>query len=163
MPTKGRDTLNRAISSVAPQLEHGDELLVLRRDNVAYGNATRDEAIPRCIGSHLWWVDDDDVAEPDALATIRKHVSESPELIHVFRMQYPIHGDVLWREEGDWQCGRIGSPMCVIPNVPGKLGSWVHPGVSCGDWNFFDQTLKLQGGPLVWHEEIIYQIKPAWL
>lgn len=160
MPTQGRPTLNRAIASLTPQLHHGDELLVIRRDGIPYGNATRDEAIPRCMGSHLWWVDDDDIAVPNALEVIRAKVGLNPGSINVFCMQHGSNGSVLG-EDQIWQQGRVGGPMCVVPNVPGKLGMWAYDAVHCGDFNFLKTTLQLQGGPPVWHEDIIYTIRPT--
>ena len=158
IPTQGRPTLLRTLESLTPQLEDGDEILIMRRDNVPYGNATRDEAIPRCLGSHLWWIDDDDIATPNALQIIRDGVSGSPGQTHVFRMQYG-GGNVLWGEKS-YSCGNIGGAMMVVPNVPGKLGTWVHEGVSCGDWHFLKHTVQMQGGPVVWHEEVLQIIRP---
>lgn len=117
--------------------------------------------MPRCLGTHLWWMDDDDVATEGALAIIREKVARQPERIHIFKMQYNgKHGGILWADN-HLTMGNVGGTMAVVPNVPGKLGSWVHPGIHCGDYHFLKQTLELQGGPPVFHPDIIAIIRPG--
>ncbi len=165
--TNGRDTLTRTLASLAPQLGDGDELLVLRRDGVPWGNATRDEAMARATASHLWWMDDDDIATEGALEAIRQGVAEDPETVHIFKMQGRLyHGDqefVLWEEPKVEFC-RVGGTMCVVPNIPEKLGTWVHterdPPGRCGDWHFLTQTLERLGREPCFHEDIIARIRP---
>jgi hypothetical protein len=163
--TSGRPTLTRAIASLAPQLEHGDEMLIVRRDNTPWGNQARDDAIPRCAGTHLWWMDDDDMAATNALAIIRQAVAADPGTIHIFRMAYEDRPVIIWQEQR-FECGWVGGPMCVVPNTPGLLGQWQHnhayPGFKageCGDWHFLSRTLELLGRPPVWHTNIIARIR----
>jgi hypothetical protein len=168
--TSGRGSLSRTLASLASQIGDGDEILVLRRDNVPKGNATRDEAIKKATGSHLWWADDDDIAAPGALETIRKKVAEDPQTIHIFKMKSGA-GYMLWEEPEFRLCG-VGGPMCVVPNIPGKLGKWKHKknytGAvgACGDYHFLAGTLKKLGTKPVFHKEIIALTKPhlsvAW-
>lgn len=169
VPTKGRPTLARALESVAGQLGEGDEMLVKCR-TTRWGNATRDELVPKATGSHLWWLDDDDMAAPDALDTIRRHVSEDPGTIHVFRMRYenerkPGWPIVLWQAP-EFRLCNVGGPMCVVPNVREALGEWAHdltyteagPG-ACGDWHFLSRTCELLDRDPVFHEEIVARIR----
>ena len=163
--TSGRDTLTRTLASLAPQLRDGDELLVVRRDNVPWGNATRDEAIKRAVGTHLWWVDDDDVATPDAFETIRRHVATDPGTVHIFKMEMPsgviLHPDRIFR------VGLVSGGTCVVPNTPDKLGTWLHderlwnntPG-EAGDFHFLSGTLELLGRDPVFHDDVIARIRP---
>lgn len=163
--TSGRDTLDRTLASLASQLGDGDELLVLRRDGNPFGNATRDEAIPRCAGSHLWWMDDDDIATDGALDTIRAAVELHPEAVHIFRMDC---GDKSFWNGQEVTFGNVGGTMCVVPNIPGKLGVWAHAGRfnagladgNGGDFHFLTGTLSLLGSDPIWHEEIIARIRP---
>ncbi len=161
--TSGRPTLIRTLQSLAPQLEHGDELLVIRRDDAPKGNTTRDEAMPRAAGSHLWWADDDDVATDDALAIIRREVGRDPGAVHVFRMEGDVYHDgvrrVLW-EDPAIRFGNVGGSMVVVPNIPGCLGTWEHPPVDGGDFHFLSGTLALLGRGPVWHPEIVALIRP---
>lgn len=140
---------------MGPQLQDGDEILVARRDNNPKGNATRDELMPRCAGTHLWWVDDDDVATDDALDTIRPIVGDAPDTIHIFRMEsYALHGQILW-DVPRFVFGHISGQMCVVPNRPDKLGSWVHAGNLGGDFQFLESTLKALGSQPVFHDDVI--------
>ena len=160
--TGGRNTLLRTLESLALQLRDGDEIMVERRDNVPWGNATRDEAIKRAAGSHLWWMDDDDVATPDALAIIREAVAQDPGTVHIFKMDRGREG-ILW-DEPKVVLSHIGGTMCVVPNIPGKLGSWVHtkhnPPGKAGDFEFLVGTLELLEREPIFHEEIIAVIRP---
>lgn len=165
--TGGRDTITRTLSSLAPQLEDGDEMIVVRRDDAPFGNRPRDEAMRRAAGSHLWWMDDDDIATEGALAIIRARVAQDPGTVHIFRMDATRRlGRILWdRPEVAFGC--VGGTMCVVPNIPGKLGTWIHDrcynGVEVGaggDFHFLTGTLALLGREPVWHEEIVAVIRP---
>lgn len=153
VPTCGRESLTQTLASLAPQIGDGDELIVLRRDDAPWGHAARDEAMPRCNGTHLWFMDDDDIAAPGALTTIREKVGVDPDTIHIFRMQNS-GGGVYWSDPVA-RYGNVGTPMMVVPNVPGKLGVWNDNGVYEGDWKFLSSTLKLRGDTPVFHREIV--------
>jgi hypothetical protein len=132
---------------------------------VPFGNATRDEAMPRCAGSHLWWMDDDDIALPDALDTIRHAVAKDPGTVHIFRMEYADGRPSLWMEPEVRRCN-VGGTMVVVPNIPGRLGQWAHsqywgdgrPAGSCGDYVFLTGTLERLGRDPVFHEQVIARI-----
>jgi len=159
VPTRGRETLTRTLASLTAQIGDGDEILVVRDHDAPWGNKVRDKTIPRCAGSHIWFMDDDDVAAEGALEAIRSQVGEQPDLIHVFRMRY-ADGYVLWGEP-NLHLGNVGTPMMVVPNVPGKIGRWdLKADGGCNDFYFLEQTVGLQGGPVVWHEQIVAEIRP---
>lgn len=153
--TSGRPTLTRTLASLAPQLEHGDELLVIRNNEAPWGHATRDEAITRANGSHLWFMDDDDIATDDALSVIRSEVAAEPDSVHVFRMQQ--NQLLLWKDPVV-RVGNVGTPMMVVPNVPGKIGGWGTRYEADGD--FLLETLSLRGDTAVFHEHIVALIRP---
>ncbi len=153
--TGGRPTLTRTLESLAPQLEHGDEILCIRNNEAPWGHATRDEAMGRAKGSHLWFMDDDDIAADFALSEIRLTVAEQPDAVHVFKMK---HGDrVLWKDPVV-RIGNVGTPMMVVPNVPESLGRWGT--VYEADGHFLVETLGLRGDQPVFHEQIVALIRP---
>ena len=88
--TAGRKTLRRTLKSITPQLEPGDELFVLRDDSGDAGDTPRNQTMYRAAGSHLLFMDDDDVYVPDALANMRRFADENPGRIGIFRIQYTV-------------------------------------------------------------------------
>ncbi len=153
--TCGRPTLSRTLESLAPQIEHGDEILVIRNDEAPWGHATRQEALSRAKGSHLWFMDDDDIAADFALTEIRLTVAEQPDRVHIFLMK---QGDVVFGLTKMARVGHIGTPMVVVPNQEGKLGRWGTRYESDGD--FFLETLALRDEDPVWHDQIVALIRP---
>ena len=110
-------------------------------------------------GTHLAFMDDDDVYTPGAIATMRNAAADVPV---IFRMDDPLHG-VIWKEpEIKW--ANVSTQMYVVPNVPEKLGSWTPhmPGLKCpgGDFTFIKETVENFGG-VIWREEVTSVIRPA--
>jgi hypothetical protein len=128
--------------------------LVLRRDT-PWGNASRDDAISRAAGSHLWFMDDDDEAAPGALEVIRAAVEREPGRVHLFRMD---DGGTLFWADPEARMGNVGTPMIVVPNDPDRLGSWGS--VYEGDWAFLSTTLALHEQPAVFHDEVVAYVRP---
>lgn len=159
VPTAGRDTLARTLASIAPQLQHGDEILVQRLDCL-YGNEARDRAMAKATGTHLLFMDDDDCYADGALATIREGVALDPGRLHVFRMSY-THGLVLWGGPA-FVSGNIGTPMVAIPNIPDMLGVWNATSHYESDFAFMAQTLVNNGQSPVWHEDVVALVRPEF-
>lgn len=157
VPTCGRDTLPRTLASVGSQLHDGDEMLVVRRDDAPWGNATREDSIPRCDGTHIWFMDDDDVAAPGALDAIHAAIGKEPDRVHLFRMRRGE--DVFWRMPVA-EIGNVGSPMIVVPNTPGKLPRWGDDDLYEADGRFLLETLALRQEQPVFHEEIVALVRP---
>ncbi len=155
VPTCGRTSLGRTLQSLAPQLQTGDELLVLHR-KAPWGNIARNEAIPRATGTHIWFMDDDDTATPDALEHIRAGVAEDPERVHLFRMQYR-DGKVIWREP-IVHVGNVSTILMVVPNEPDRLAKWGTRYES--DADFLIETLKIRREEPVWHEDVVALVRP---
>lgn len=153
--TKGRDTLARTLAAVAPQLESGDELLVMRLD-CEWGNEARDLMMAKATGTHLLFIDDDDVHTPDALTVIREAVSLAPTVMHIFRM---AHGDGLTWAQEDFAVGNVGTPMVCFPNLPDKA-SWQNKDGPISDFRFIHETLKIVGGPPRWYENVVAELRP---
>lgn len=171
-PTKGRDSLRATLASITPQLEDGDEYLVIGDgpQPVAaalcaefgvtyhdgplchtYGATQRDYGIALAAGDWLAFCDDDDTFTPDALALIRTAVERVP---HLFRMQSPR--GVLW-ERQQVREGNVGTPMLVTPrydDMP-KWDDGLYP--YTGDHRFIKRLTDAHG--VVWREEIICNVR----
>lgn len=177
IPTCGRETLRRTLRSIAAQSKPPEEVIVVgdgeqpvaraifeeeRRPGWRYeehgptrliGNAQREHGIALARGDYLSFMDDDDVYEPDAFSAIRAAVAEHPGRPLVFRMDQSF-GAVLWRTPA-LTYGNVGTPMFVVPRLPGLLAPW-----RTNDFDFIAGTVALQGKP-VWREEVIARIRPV--
>jgi hypothetical protein len=138
--TAGRRSITQTLAAITPQLEHGDEILIERLD-CDWGGKARRNAIPRCAGTHLLFIDDDDHHTEGALEHIREKVGRSPHQVHLFAMAYD-DGRVV---EPTWplRIGSVGTPMFCVPNVPGCIGEWSDR-YEC-DYDFIDSTMTLRG------------------
>ena len=178
VPTTGRDTLARALQSLADQpLGPDDEVLVVGDgDAIAiaaaehryrfihcppggnWGSDERRLGIACATGTHLVFLDDDDVYLPGAFAAMRAVVAQHPDRPHMFRM-INVDGRTLWREKVV-AFGNHGTPQFVTPNDPARLGQW---GTSyAGDTEFVIATLTLYPpDALVWNDTVTYQCRPT--
>jgi glycosyltransferase involved in cell wall biosynthesis len=159
--TRGRKTLKRTLRSIARQVLPGDEVLVLCDDSGDAGDTPRMKAMPRARGSHLAFIDDDDVYVPDALEKLRRFARENPGRICIFKMKHPV-GTTHWREdEPVLRHANVSTQTFLVPNVPGKLGRW-HETVTSegrrrhGDYVFITETAALQGEPVFVDEVTVY-------
>jgi len=155
IPTVGRTTLVHALKSVAAQLEPGDEIFVLCNDAGDHGDSARNSGVARAAASHLIFLDDDDAYVTGALATMRRFAAENPGRIGIFRMEL-WNGALIWTEP-ELRYGNVGSPMFVVPNVPGKLGRWDQSRLA-NDWAFIEETVSLQGEP-IFRDEVVARIR----
>lgn len=185
VPTLGRDTLAATLDSVYSQTGPGDQVVLAidaykangaaaaaefnarRRpqdqalnvpcDGTGPGYNQRNVAIKAACGTHLLFMDDDDVYLPGALDLFRAAACDRPV---IFRMDSPILG-VVWRDEWQprFQFGNVGTPMFCVPNQPARLGVWApytdYP--SGGDWVFVAGCAANMGEP-IWREEIVASI-----
>jgi glycosyltransferase involved in cell wall biosynthesis len=155
--TAGRKTLMRTLRSITPQLEPGDELMLIRDDSGDAGDTPRNDAMPRARGTHLLFMDDDDVYVPDALAKMRRFADENPGRIGIFRIQYTV-GPKRWQVP-ELRNRNVSTQAFLVPNVPGKLGVWEHRGTVHGDYTFIEETARLQGNP-VFVDEVTVRVRP---
>ena len=153
--TSGRPTLTQTLAALTPQLVHGDEILIVRDSTGDHGNTPRNHAIPRCAGTHLMFIDDDDQHAADALQLVRSKVRARPSRVHLFSMVYDDGRTVHPR----WplQIGYVGTPMIVVPNQPGKVGLWSQRYE--GDYDFINDTMTLRGDAPVLHAEPIAAVR----
>ena len=164
--TAGRRTLMRTLASIAPQLQSGDELFVVCDDSGDLGDTPRNDAMPRARGSHLAFLDDDDVYLPDALEKMRRFAREHPGRIGIFKMRHPV-GTTHWREGRPvLEYANVSTQTFLVPNVPGKLGRWEQrprpggDGRYIGDFTFITKTVALQGEP-IFVDEVTVEARPV--
>ena len=166
VPTRGRTTLKRTLRSIAGQLQPGDEVLVLRDETGDSGDSARMGGMERARGSHLAFMDDDDVYAPGALEKMRRFARDHPGRVGIFKMQHPV-GTTHWREgEPALRYANVSSQNFLVPNVPGRLGRWTdrppRPGGGAydGDYAFIVRTVELQGEP-VFVDEVTVLVRPV--
>lgn len=155
--TAGRKTLRRTLKSIASQLEPGDELFLLRDDSGDAGDTPRNQTMHRAAGSHLLFMDDDDVYVRGAFATMRRFADENPGRIGIFRMEHTT-GPKRWRVPR-LENRNVSTQIFLVPNVPGKLGFWEHRGTIHGDFNFIEETARIQGEP-IFVDEVTVRVRP---
>lgn len=178
VPTILRPTLAATLDSIqAAGLTPGDEVLVMvdadhahkplppgvrasRAAPVAvyysevsrggWGGPARNLGVRAAKGSHLLFIDDDDVYRPGALDAIRAMVAESPATMHVWRM-LARGGRVVWSSPRLAQ-GNIGTPMFAVPRH--AAGEWTSRYE--GDFDFaLSSRMNLGGDAVVWHDTVL--------
>lgn len=162
VPTRGRKTLERTLRSIAGQLQPGDEVIVLRDETGDSGDSARMSGMERARGSHLAFMDDDDVYGPGALEKMRRFARDNPGRIGIFKMKHPV-GTTHWRDgEPVLRYANVSSQNFLVPNVPGRLGRWTdrppRPGGGAydGDYAFIARTVEMQGEPLFVDEVTVF-------
>jgi len=172
VPTIGRPTLYRAIRSIAAQ--PGDEVLVIGDSEEAeavaratgcrfircaaghdWGCAERTAGIAAATGTHLAFLDDDDVYVPGARPRMGAALAHTPDQPILFRMVW--NGALLWARP-ELACGNVSSQMILIPNNPQKLGQW-SPRYE-GDFDFL-ASMKWAPSEIVWNADVIAHLNPA--
>ncbi len=142
-----------------------------------YGHPARNHALHLCPFScpdratHVWSLDDDDVALPGALDAIREAAAANPDNWLAFKTRFGpgshAAGITVWREQRV-QLGDIGTPCIVMP-VTAK-SRWGSLGVDqfgrdYGAGYFGDFTLardlEAELGPPVWCEETVCEVRPV--
>ena len=153
IPTTGRDTLARAEASCAD----ADEVIVVPNADGDRGYKARTEGMRRATGTHLAFLDDDDVYAPGALQVMRAAACDRPV---IFRMDASSIGlGVLWADPV-LRYANVGTPMCLVPNDPARLGVWEpHEGDRGGDYTFIRGCVERMGDP-VWREEVVAVVRP---
>jgi hypothetical protein len=168
--TAGRPTLSRTLASITPQLRPGDEIMILCDDSGDAGDTPRMDAMPRASGTHLSFLDDDDVYAPDALEMMRRFAREHPGRIGIFKMEHVV-GTTHWRkDEPVLRYANVSTQTFLVPNVPGKLGRWEEQPrphdpekTYAGDYMFLTETIRLQGQEPVFVDEVTVYVRPVGL
>lgn len=164
--------LTGALASIVPQLEPGDEILVLCNDAHDWGSRARNDGMDRARGTHLLFLDDDDEFLPGAFATMRAFAREHPDRVGLFRALR--HGGEDTWPEPEFKQGYLAPMNFVVPNVPGKLGRWGErsddPAVQAeldrqgvrrwSDMYFAQESAELQGHEPIWVDEFTGVFRP---
>lgn len=154
LPTIGRETLKAAMCSA----EDADEVIVIVDNTGDRGYSARTRGMAEATGTHLAFLDDDDVYLPGAIEAMRDAACDLPV---IFRMDDPQHG-VIWRRPR-LVFGNVGSPMFLVPNDPPRVGVWAPyaPGLPQpgGDFTFITGCVEQMGDP-VWREEVVCKVRP---
>ncbi len=176
IPTLGRDTLERTLDSCADadevivvlDMAGGETVIpcqtpsnvrtVAGHFGVRGGHAGRAHGVQYATGTHLAFMDDDDMYAPGAIDVMRDAACELPV---IFRIDHYLHG-VLWRTR-DISFGNVSTQMYLVPNQPSLFGAWTpirpdwpQPG---GDCTFIQETVANFGG-VEWREEIVAVLRP---
>ena len=149
IPTKGRDTLGRTLTSIE---RWNDDEIIVEVDNPPsgrWGNDQRNSGMKRAKGDFLAFIDDDDYYTEGHREIMEKAMKENPDKPHLFRIMYP-NGRVLWGKK-EVEPGNMSTQMILVPNKPGMLHHW-QDGRNMADYIFI-ANWKWEG--IVWHEDII--------
>jgi acetyltransferase-like isoleucine patch superfamily enzyme len=177
IPTIGRPTLKTTLRSIRRQNRGDIEIIVVSdgsrpsAERIArmtgatfiegprtqsWGNAQRMIGIKAAAGRYLMFIDDDDKHRRGAFNQIRAAIAATPDRIIVFRMTR--EGEILWWERVVKHTNQ-GTPQLLVPNVPGRLGSWLTQDRYESDFDFLTECVALQGEP-IWNEAIIADCPP---
>jgi hypothetical protein len=166
IPTLGRKTLGRALSSVVREIRPEDQVIVVgdgpqpaARESVSklisveyyetepskcWGHAQRNLGMEKAIGTHLAFLDDDDVWLTGARRLIGETLKDHPERPIFFRMQH--RNSILWHTKRI-AFANVSTQMYVFPNIKGRLASWRSNPESVdgrgGDFLFAKETAVL--------------------
>lgn len=150
---------SRGTTTLPCELPPNAALCVAAEFGVTGGHAGRVAGIPFATGTHLAFMDDDDVYTPGAVDAMRDVACDLPV---IFRVDHYQHG-VIWRDPNIW-FGNVTTQQYLVPNRPELLGSWTpirpdwpQPG---GDCTFIQETAANFGG-VVWRKEIIAELRPS--
>lgn len=180
IPTLGRASLKKAVDSIIPQLSEDDEIVVVsdgpseRAKQICetflkrvryfehgptrkWGHAQRNFGMERAAGTHLAFMDDDDVYFPNALGYMRKGILENKNNPIIFKSWIC---EVLYWKERKIDVSNVSTQMFLVPNIPSRLAKW-RPDTSResgrgGDSVFMRDTVALwPPESLIWREEIL--------
>lgn len=124
------------------------------------GGPARNLGISIATGTHLLFMDDDDVYSIAAFLKVREQVEKHPSKILIFKMLAMAkrhQWSELWVDQ-NLRVGNIGTPMFCIPRKPELIPEW--PSVRCGDFQFIAKTVENFGGTdqIVWVDSVIAEI-----
>lgn len=181
VPTLGRATLTQTLDSLALQVNPEDCVIVVSEGHDKdvlnlvgdfaqssigeewryefdiggnWGHTNRNRMFDTVETSHVWTIDDDDVAAPHAMDALRAHMDDPWT---VFKMTFGENshakGITCWRwpqiTDGD-----IGTPMIFAPLTDCRFGLEYR-----GDLKYAQALEALLGKPF-WADEVVAIIRP---
>ena len=177
IPTLGRSTLDRTLTSLHGQLEVTDQALVvadgvtvdpalIRRHRAAlplqvvnhphrlghWGHAIRNAYQPLLTG-HTLHMDDDDVYLPGAIATVKRRIVECPDRLLMFRVRLRDGREI--PETETFTLGHVSTLCGCVPCDPERLGVWTLR--NGGDCDFYSETAERMG--VAWFPDVIAEVK----
>lgn len=189
IPTRGRASLYVTLSSIFRNgLEPCDEVIVvgdgslpdaanicnafvrrgernlkyleLERQSGILGGPARNMGIAAAAGTHLLFIDDDDVYRAGAIVAMRLRAAQEPRKILIFKMagvSKRHKWDELWTDK-EIRPGNVGTPMFVVPRMLHPIPEW--PSTRWGDYYFLREAVERFGGPTAvsWEDEIVADI-----
>jgi len=169
--TSGRDTLQRMVDSIAPQLKHEDYLTIiwdskpidLRIDSNCqvitiqnekplgyWGHVSRSRWQNSLPGDYIMNADDDDVYMHNAMDIIKENCTE--EKLYIFQML--VNGITTIPKYPKIEMANIGTPCGVYPKI--NLPEWKT--IYGGDFEFYNELSKKMDYEFI--DKIIYIVKP---
>lgn len=186
-PTVGRQELRRALAAVQPQLESGDEVIVIGdvtdgplpvSESIVvefgppfryvehagsvhtFGHEQLNYGLTLARGDYIHMSDDDDIHAPDALQTFREAAASVHEPVpFLFRFHSHI-GITFWAQRGRFERNWIGGHCLLAPNIPAKLGRFTS--AYNGDFDMVESTVNHYGGAhqAVWVDHVVAVARP---
>ncbi len=149
--------VKETVSDFADDFPHAEWTCFYEKERQGYwGHAIANQSLSLYVteGSWVWRMDDDDVATPHALESLRD-AQKHPWA--VFRMTFgPGHyaeGMTIWREPR-LRHGDVGTPMFFAPLCNARFGLEY-----AGDW-VYAEALQAELGPPVFREEVVCVVRP---
>lgn len=167
IPTIARVTLCNALGSTIGQLLPGDEVLVEFDEPKTgnWGEQPRDRAMLRAKGTHLLFMDDDDVYEPGGLATVRETVAQNPDSLHIFQARW-VHqgspGRIKW-DKPEFSGGQCPTICIVAPRAIIEKGvRWCSIGANVHQDLEFAKLCAMATAPnlVQWVPKVISACRP---
>jgi len=177
IPTVGRDSLQATLESVVSQTHRvgpdADEVLVIGGPGAAvapyadagcrhlpcppggdWGCVERTKGIAAATGTHLAFIDDDDVWVPGARLALAHAMADWPDRLALFRMRYRKDGAILW-DKPVLRVGNVSTQMILVPNDPARLGRWTTRRE--GDFDFIS-SCQWPEQAIAWYDNVIAEI-----
>lgn len=185
VPTCGRPSLYRTLYSILVNgIEPEDEIVIVEdgpqpeaarivssfserlpvkllgtKFSSGLGGPQRNHGMANAIGTHLLFMDDDDVYTNGGISKVRNACAEFPEHIVIFRMRAltkRLPFDYIWQNP-DLVMGNVSSQMFTVPNNKDRLAEWSSK--LCNDFDFLmETTSKYPAESIIWRHEVIAEV-----
>lgn len=126
----------------------------------AWGHPQRSFGQRVARGEWLWWLQDDDVAEPGSLRVIRNAIEQTGGGGVILARAEPRPGRIVWQDR-EIRHGNIDADCIIAPRDGGRLPGW---GLEhWADVEFISECADLWEGQVRWVEDVIARRNPALL